>query len=66
MVHTDDNCEDWEFPNLLEALWKWTTRNPPKPVDERPGKEKTFPPKPFKMKSYQVRKHDQRRRPCLL
>ena len=51
-VRTDDNWQDWKFPHLLEALRKWTTRNPPKPVDERPGKEKTFPSKPLKTKSY--------------
>ena len=64
-VRTDDNWQDWKFPRLLEALRKWTTRNPPKPVDERPGKEKTFPSKPLKTKSYQVRQHDLRRRPCV-
>ena len=65
LVHTDDNWQDWEFPHLLEALRKWTTRNPPQPADERHGNEKTFPFKPLKMKSYQVRQHDQRRRPCV-
>ena len=65
LVHTDDNWQDWEFPHLLEALWKWTTRNPPQPADERRGREKTFSSKPLKMKSYQVRQHDQRRRPCV-
>ena len=64
-VRTDDNWQDWKFPHLLEALRKWTMRNPPKPVDERPGKEKTFPSKPLKTKSYQVRQHDLRRRPCV-
>ena len=50
LVCTDDNWQDWEIPHLLEALRKWTTINPPKPVDERPGKEKTFPSKPLKTK----------------
>ena len=49
----------------IGALRKWTTRNPPKPVDEKSGKEKTFPSKPLKTKSYQVREHDPRRRPCV-
>ena len=40
LVHTDDNWQDWEFPHLLEALWKWTTRNPPQPANERHGREK--------------------------
>ena len=65
LVRTDDNWQDWEFPHLLEAFRKWTTRKPPNPVDERPGKEKTFPFKPLKTKSYQVRQHDPRRRPCV-
>ena len=65
LVRTDDSWQDWEFPHLLEALRKWTTRNPPQPADERHGNEKTFPFKPLKMKSYHVRQHDQRRRPCV-
>ena len=52
LLRTDDNRQDWEFPHLLGALRKWTTRNPPKPVDEKSGKEKTFPSKPLKTKSY--------------
>ena len=60
LVRTDDNWQDWEFSHLLEALRKWTTRNPPKPVEERPD-----PSKPLKTKSYQVRQHDPRRRPCV-
>ena len=52
LVRTDDNRQDWEFPDLLEELRKWTKRDPPKPVDEKPGKEKTFPSKPLKTKSY--------------
>ena len=59
-MRTDDNWQDWKFPHLLEALRKWTTRNPPKPVEERPD-----PSKPLKKKSYQVRQHDPRRRPCV-
>ena len=65
LVHTDANWKDWEFAHLLDALQKWTTRNPPKPANERRGKEKTFPSKPLETKSYQVRQHDQRRSPCV-
>ena len=28
LVQFDDNWKDWEFPQLLEALRKWTERNP--------------------------------------
>ena len=41
LVRTDDNWQDWDFPHLLEALRKWTIRNPPKHSDERQSQKKT-------------------------
>ena len=37
LVRTDDSWQEWKFPHLIEALRKWTERNPPNP-DEREGK----------------------------
>ena len=39
LVRTDDNWQDWKFPQLVEALRKWTVRNPPK-TDEELGHER--------------------------
>ncbi|KAK3742811.1 hypothetical protein QZH41_002740 [Actinostola sp. cb2023] len=30
LVRLDDNWQEWAFPQLIEALRKWTERNPPK------------------------------------
>jgi hypothetical protein len=27
-VRNDDNWQEWDFPKLVEALRKWTERNP--------------------------------------
>ena len=64
-VRTDDNWQDWKFPHQLEALRKWNTRNPPKPVDERPPQGENIPIQATEDEKYQVRQHDQRRRPCV-
>lgn len=70
LVRTDDNWQEWDFPFLLEALRKWTIRNPPKPIEERQGQDKLPPNKPFKPvlpknRSYQTRQQDPKRRPCV-
>ena len=28
LVRTDDTWQDWDFPKLVDALRKWTERNP--------------------------------------
>ena len=33
LVRTDDDWRDWKFPQLVEALQKWTERNPSKPEE---------------------------------
>lgn len=41
LVRTDDNWREWDFPKLVEALRKWTERNPvelelnEKPLDRK-------------------------------
>ena len=30
LVRTDDSWQEWKFPQLVEALRKWTEGNPPK------------------------------------
>ena len=38
LVRTDDDWQDWKFPQLVEALENWTCRNP-KPVNHKPFSE---------------------------
>ena len=28
LVRLDDNWQNWDFPHLVEAIMKWTERNP--------------------------------------
>jgi hypothetical protein len=41
LVCTDDDWQSWKFPHLIEALRKWTERNPPRheEKDERKSKD---------------------------
>ena len=65
LVRTDEDWQDWEFPQLLEALRKWTERNPSK-LEERFSSDKPSPLKPNKTRSYQV-KHQETKpgKPCV-
>ena len=36
LVRMDDNWQEWKFPNLVEALRKWTERNPIKNQTDNP------------------------------
>ena len=38
LERTDDNWQDWKFPQLVEALENWTCRNP-KPLNHTPLSE---------------------------
>ena len=38
LVRTDDDWQDWKFPQLAEALENWTCRNP-KPLNHKPLSE---------------------------
>ena len=50
LVRNDDNWQDWKFQQLVEALEKWTTRNPIPLSDKRnPGKGNGY------SKSYQAK-----------
>ena len=48
LVRTDDNWQEWRFPQLGETLRKWTIRNPPKHSEERQSQDKPPPFKPVK------------------
>ena len=34
LVRTDDDWRQWDFPKLVDALRKWTERNPVKTNDK--------------------------------
>ena len=61
LERTDDDWQEWEFPQLVLPLRKWTERNPQKQDDsamEKPSlgvqpfkKSKTFQAKQQEMKS---------------
>ena len=36
LVRMDDDWQEWKFPNLIEALRKWTERNPIKKPEGQP------------------------------
>ena len=60
LVRTDDSWQEWKFPQLVEALRKWTERNPPKPEqdDERINHRR-------KSKSFNTRQPEHKARPCV-
>ncbi|XP_068739951.1 uncharacterized protein [Montipora capricornis] len=64
LVRTDDNWQEWDFPKLLEALRKWTERNPPK-LEDKYQQEKPTLPKPPRSRTYQANQQDPRRKPCV-
>ena len=63
LVRTDDDWQEWEFPQLLEALRKWTIRNPPK-TEERFSHVKPPPLKLPRERNYHVNQQEPKRRPC--
>ena len=62
LVRTDDDWQEWRFPELVEALRKWTIRNPPK-HSERQNQDKPPPFKPVKPFLPKNRSYQTRRRP---
>ena len=70
LVRTDDDWQEWRFPQLVEALRKWTIRNPPKHSEERQSQDKPPPFKPVKPflpknRSYQTCQGEPKRRLCV-
>ena len=60
LVRMDDDWQEWKFPHLVEALRKWTERNPVKNQSE---KEKP-PQLPYKRdKNFNTRQEEREARP---
>ena len=47
LVRMDDDWQEWKFPPLVEALRKWTERNPIKTITEKHATK--HPPSAFKL-----------------
>lgn len=64
LVRTDDNWRDWDFPKLVEALRKWTERNPVElELNEKPPDRKK--PPFLQDRSFQALQKDERARGCV-
>jgi hypothetical protein len=59
-VRTDDDWQSWKFPNLIEALRKWTERNPPRHEDKTERKLKDP-----RVRSFHARDREVQPRPCV-
>ena len=66
LVRTDDNWREWGFPKFVEALRKWTERNPipaeREPPEKLPDRKKpNFP----RNRSFQAQQKEERVRGCV-
>eukprot|EP00795_Rhopilema_esculentum_P001423 gene1423-15844_t len=68
LVRTDDSWQNWGFPQLVDALRRWTERNPI-PLDDRgAGPNFTEMNKPRfnkQEKMFQAKQYDFKSRPCV-
>ena len=62
LVRTDDSWQGWKFPQLVEALRKWTERNPLKQEKEV---EKPKQRLSSRSKNFQTRQQKQKPRSCV-
>ncbi|XP_028415015.1 uncharacterized protein LOC114538094 [Dendronephthya gigantea] len=60
LVRTDDDWQSWKFPQLIEALRKWTERNPPRNEDRNERK-----PRDPRNRSFHSRDKGVQPRPCV-
>ena len=74
LVRTDDDWQEWKFHQLVEALRKWTVRNPLKPDEDTdrekpPSWQQQFKPLPKFPKSrdrmFNSRRDEWKTRPCV-
>ena len=56
LVRTDESWREWNFPQLVDELRKWTQRNP---IQTKSNE------KPLRDKSYQTQQKDERGRECV-
>ena len=65
LVRTDDDWQEWEFPQLVLALRKWTQRNPQK-QDDRAMEKPPLGVQPFKKsKTFVAKQQETKSKPCV-
>ena len=65
LVRTDDTWQDWDFPKFVDALRKWTERNPiPNQERHEKSRDKEKPPYP-RERSYQTQLREEKLRGCV-
>ncbi len=62
LVRTDDSWQEWKFPHLVEALRKWTERNPLKQEKEVEKPKQRWS---NRSKNFQTRQQEQKPRSCV-
>ena len=65
LVRTDDKWQQWEFPQLIEALRKWTERNPVKSEDTKRERDQIERKKSSHGRSFQTREQTWKVKPCV-
>lgn len=65
LVRTDDNWQEWEFPQLIEAMRKWTERNPVKSEDTKRERDQIEKKKHSHGRSFQTREQEWKVKPCV-
>ena len=62
LVRTDYSWQEWKFPELIEALGKWTVRNPIK-KEEKINDTNSLATK--KTRSFQTKQQESKPKPCI-
>ena len=62
LVRTDDDWQNWKFPELIEALRKWTERNPLKRDQELDRSNQRWS---NRSKNFQTRQQEHKSRSCV-
>ena len=67
LVRTDDNWREWNFSQFVEALRKWTERNPipTEPTEKQTDRKKDNKPPFPRDKTFQAQQKDERPRVCV-
>ena len=65
LVRTDDHWQEWDFPKFVDALRKWTERNPisiksPEKLTDRKKEKPAYP----RNRTYQTQQKRERSRGC--
>jgi len=67
LVRTDDNWREWNFSQFVEALRKWTERNPipAEPTETQTDRKKDNKPCFSQDKTFQAQQKDEQPRVCV-